>query len=611
MSSSFQGDRTTIRKFGLFPVAIVLGFLGYTGTAVAQDLEVSANSISFNTTAGATTPSQTVNLGSVGAPITFTASVGTPQMDTGSLFSVTVSDNTTPATLTVSVNQDAANELSPATYTGTLVIQYGGNSATIPVSLTLGPNSTFITTPTSVAFAAQIGNASPAAVDFTVTTDGSAAAPFTVTASPAASWLKISPATGTVPGTFSATPNTTGLAADNYDTTLFVTSPDGSVALAEIPINMTLGTGPVIAASPNPVIFTVGLSATVPPITVDLVSSDGPQLFTSTTSTGIAFFTLTPPGGTTPTTLTAGLDLPKVAGLAPAITPYVGQLDLTTPDATLPLVVDLYVEVPGSPVTPVNAASGQEGAVSPGEVFEDFGKAIGPKIAAGLQLGSSGNVSSQLGNLQIYFDYGFLAIENLVPQYAGKIRHQAQALASGGAVAAPLFYASANQINAGVPYEVSGQSSVTMVVNNNGTVSEATLSVVPTNPAIFSSTQTGNGQGAILNQDGTVNSANDPAAPGSVVSIYATGEGQLDPPGVTGSVTTTVPPFPKPVAPVSLTIGGQTAQIEYAGEAPGLVSGVLQVNAVIPAGTASGNQRVILTVGNNSNSLQYITVAVQ
>jgi uncharacterized protein (TIGR03437 family) len=63
---------------------------------------------------------------------------------------------------------------------------------------------------------------------------------------------------------------------------------------------------------------------------------------------------------------------------------------------------------------------------------------------------------------------------------------------------------------------------------------------------------------------------------------------------------------------VSVTIGGLTAQIEYAGEAPGLVSGVLQVNAVIPAGIAPGSQpSVILTVGSASSAQQTITVAVQ
>jgi uncharacterized protein (TIGR03437 family) len=109
-----------------------------------------------------------------------------------------------------------------------------------------------------------------------------------------------------------------------------------------------------------------------------------------------------------------------------------------------------------------------------------------------------------------------------------------------------------------------------------------------------------------------VNGTNKPAAKGSVVQIFGTGEGQLVPSVATGSVTPGVPPFPKPVATnISVTIGGQPAQIQYAGEAPTLVSGVIQINAVVPNSVASGNQPVVVTIGTNTNNTQSITVAVQ
>jgi uncharacterized protein (TIGR03437 family) len=60
-----------------------------------------------------------------------------------------------------------------------------------------------------------------------------------------------------------------------------------------------------------------------------------------------------------------------------------------------------------------------------------------------------------------------------------------------------------------------------------------------------------------------------------------------------------------------VTIGGQPAQIQYAGEAPTLVSGVFQINAVVPDSIASGNQPVVVTIGSNTNNTQSITVAVQ
>jgi uncharacterized protein (TIGR03437 family) len=71
------------------------------------------------------------------------------------------------------------------------------------------------------------------------------------------------------------------------------------------------------------------------------------------------------------------------------------------------------------------------------------------------------------------------------------------------------------------------------------------------------------------------------------------------------------PPYYVPQVAVSLTVGGQAANILYAGAAPGQVSGLMQVNAVVPNGIGSGAQPVVLTIGSNNNSQQGVTVAVQ
>jgi uncharacterized protein (TIGR03437 family) len=160
-----------------------------------------------------------------------------------------------------------------------------------------------------------------------------------------------------------------------------------------------------------------------------------------------------------------------------------------------------------------------------------------------------------------------------------------------------------------------------MTIERNGaTTGTLGLRVTDISPGIFTLTQTGSGQGAILNQNGKVNSQSNPAAKGSVISVYATGEGQTNPAGVTGSVTPSAAPFPKPAATnVTLSFlvpgpGGTStsvpATLTYAGEAPGLVSGVLQVNARIPPGAASGSNTIVLTVGSNS-SPSVVTVQVQ
>jgi uncharacterized protein (TIGR03437 family) len=136
------------------------------------------------------------------------------------------------------------------------------------------------------------------------------------------------------------------------------------------------------------------------------------------------------------------------------------------------------------------------------------------------------------------------------------------------------------------------------------------MAVAPSTPGIFSIDGSGSGQGAILNQDGSLNSANQPAGAGTVVTIFATGAGQFSPPGIDGSIVT-ADNLPVPMLPVSVQIGGIDAPVSYAGGAPSLVEGVLQVNAQVPAGISSGPAvPVILRIGSRS-SQEGLTMSVQ
>jgi uncharacterized protein (TIGR03437 family) len=172
---------------------------------------------------------------------------------------------------------------------------------------------------------------------------------------------------------------------------------------------------------------------------------------------------------------------------------------------------------------------------------------------------------------------------------------------------APLIHVSAAQIDAVAPYAIAGAagSTVNVQVVNNGVGSNIpNAQVVATAPGIYS---LGNNQGAILNQDFSVNGPNNPAAKGSIISIFATGEGQLNPPGVDGQLEFG-PMFPKPVAAVSVTIGGLNAPVSYAGTAPQSFDGFLQVNATIPANAPSGAVPVVLIVGGTSSAPQNVAV---
>jgi uncharacterized protein (TIGR03437 family) len=176
---------------------------------------------------------------------------------------------------------------------------------------------------------------------------------------------------------------------------------------------------------------------------------------------------------------------------------------------------------------------------------------------------------------------------------------------------APVLYSSAGQVTAVAPYSLDGKLGTQVQVQNGNLLSDkVALPVTSSGPGIFSVDLSGSGQGAILNQDGvTVNSASKPADKGSIIVIYATGEGQTDPPGIDGKIATG-PVYPRPVLPVSVNIGGLPAEVLYAGAAPSLVAGVLQVNARIPTGVPTGDASVEVMVGT-AKSQSGITVAVK
>lgn len=231
----------------------------------------------------------------------------------------------------------------------------------------------------------------------------------------------------------------------------------------------------------------------------------------------------------------------------------------------------------------VDGASAQPGAVTPGKVVVLYGDRIGPSSLTGAQVGADGHLATSLGGTKVLFD----------------------------GMPAPLLYASSGQVAAIVPYGVDGKLGTQVRVQNGAFNSDAVaMPVTVAAPSIFSVDYTGSGQGAIVNQDGvTVNSTATPAARGSIVSIYATGEGQTNPAGIDGAFAIGAS-LPKPKLPVTVTIGGKPAEVLYAGAAPGQVAGLMQVNARVPADADAGEQPVVVQVGSAA-SQPGITIVVK
>jgi uncharacterized protein (TIGR03437 family) len=237
----------------------------------------------------------------------------------------------------------------------------------------------------------------------------------------------------------------------------------------------------------------------------------------------------------------------------------------------------------------------------------DFSQPAGPSIASVL------NAASLVPGYVPAFSLpvGAVAPGEIVTLF-GNGFGSSKPVVSFGQFPAPVLYSSNCQINAVVPFEVNQGSTTFVTVQSGGqTLGPIKLPVVVATPGIFTINDSGSGQGAILNQDSSVNSPSNPATLGSVISVYMTGMGALNPPIVDGSLGTVTPPFPMTVASVSAFIGGQVAPILFAGQAPGLIAGATQVNIQVPqdAPVGSAVQITVYAGGYANASTGTVTLA--
>jgi uncharacterized protein (TIGR03437 family) len=157
----------------------------------------------------------------------------------------------------------------------------------------------------------------------------------------------------------------------------------------------------------------------------------------------------------------------------------------------------------------------------------------------------------------------------------------------------------------------------TIMVNYQGQAGPSvTVPIVATAPGIFTANASGSGEAAAVNQDGTVNSFLNPAKPNTVVSFYLTGEGVTSPAGTDGAPTP-LPPSPArmPAQQVVVFLSGQMVPVTYAAEAPGLVAGLMQINARIPANLIQTSSPApvavpVLVIVGNSFTQAGVTIAV-
>ena len=217
-----------------------------------------------------------------------------------------------------------------------------------------------------------------------------------------------------------------------------------------------------------------------------------------------------------------------------------------------------------------NAAGGPARFPSPGEIISVYGQGLGPDVSVAAQLNQSGNIPTAVGGPRFLFD----------------------------GIPAPIFAAGSFQVNAQVPYEIAAKRETVVQLLYNGVPSnKLTLPVLDFAPEIFCRSGSFS-EAAAFNEDGSLNSSGNPAARGTILSLFATGAGLFTPALKTG---VPAPTASRTVAPAALQIGAKDAEVLYAGAAPSLV-GVVQVNVRVPAtiGSDNGIQRASVTLALGS-----------
>jgi len=170
-------------------------------------------------------------------------------------------------------------------------------------------------------------------------------------------------------------------------------------------------------------------------------------------------------------------------------------------------------------------------------------------------------------------------------------------------VPAPVLFESSRQINVQVPWEVPTGTATVVVRTRGASSAGVNIAIQPAAPGLFTNPS---GYAAALNANGTVNSEVNPAAAGTVISVFFTGQGPVST-GVDDGAAASQGLIVSTTSAISATIGGSLAQSEFAGLAPGY-AGVAQINLKVPA-LASGVYPLIVTAGGRASNAAQLAIS--
>jgi uncharacterized protein (TIGR03437 family) len=262
--------------------------------------------------------------------------------------------------------------------------------------------------------------------------------------------------------------------------------------------------------------------------------------------------------GTTPTNGSGSSSVYAQASFTRTVAPMMGNgtvVVLTTSGITVLAANYDAAVAPPSISTVVNAANGQQ-PVAPGGLISIYGAQMSPVNMATSQI----PLPTALGDSCL----------------------------SVNGTPVPLLFVSASQINAQLPFNVSGNA--TLTIHTPGGISDNYLfGVQPAAPSVFQSGAAGPETGLatiVRASNSQLVTATNPVHPNDTLVIFLTGMGQTTPTVTSGMPSPSSPLAQANISP-NVTLGGTPLGVSYAGLVPGEV-GVYQINATVPLGVPQG-----------------------
>jgi uncharacterized protein (TIGR03437 family) len=361
-----------------------------------------------------------------------------------------------------------------------------------------------------------------------------------------------------------------GLAAGVYQGAIQIISKGAANSPQTVNVTLNVSSQPVLTAAPGSIALTYHSGDQAPDgIALSVGSAVATGFSVDTYSRG--WLEVTPNEGTTPASVTVWVnpyDMPPGQ--------YQGEVRLkptgaTATEVTVPVNLTVVATPSFEASGVMNAASYQPGWMSPGSMVSIYGSTLGIQSASVTQA----PLPTTLGGTQV----------------------------SLNGIVAPLYSVSPGQITFQVPFEIAAGPAVLRVITDGVQSSPLLVSVSAASPGISMD----RGQSVILNQDWSANSASQPAQPGSVVVVYLTGLGAAVPALASGQPAPANPPSTLAL-PVAAQLGGKSANVLFAGPAPGM-AGVYQVNLQVPAGLAGGSAPLAIGAGTAVSNSVMVYVA--